>query len=391
MTKPIMQRFEFIRRLIRLCSAFCGADVFKLNYRVNFLTVIVFTCIYVYFACTCYTVYKNIYIDGEWTHMLKTLCMISSGLQGYAKLVNAIWNKTHLRYLMDELYEIYKDYLDKDHIDYRRCLGRCINSTVKGIRLLTFIYIMAVGCLIVMVLVYRFAFDQRIFVLQFEIPRVDINTEHGYLITNCVHSVCIMFGAFGNYAADMCFFTFVNHAVLFRDILKCKFRDLNDVLEEPADAAARCHTLIQDIFLWHQRYIRYIEVIKDNYFWVIVVEMSTVAFSIVLTLFCLILGRWPGGQTYLAYCFIMMYLYCAMGNVVEVTNTGIVEACYNEVLWYRLPLADRKMLKFMLMMGQKTDGITIGAVIPLTMATALDWTKKIYSMTMMLINFLDKD
>ncbi|XP_061391383.1 odorant receptor 67d-like, partial [Musca vetustissima] len=189
----MLQRFEFTRRLIRICSGFVGADVLNENYLPIMLTALVFACIYVYFGCTGYTVYKNIYIDGNWSDMLQTLCMITSSLQGYSKISNAIWNKVPLRYLVNDLHAIYKEYLDKN-FEYRKCLSKSMNTTDKSIRLLGVIYIIATTSLIIMVFVYRFAFNQRIYVLQFEIPFID--TEHGYLITNCV----ILF-------ADICGFT----------------------------------------------------------------------------------------------------------------------------------------------------------------------------------------
>ncbi|XP_061397070.1 odorant receptor 67d-like [Musca vetustissima] len=364
MAKTALQRFEFTRRVIRICSRFVGADVLNENYRPNILTVLAYVCLCVYFYCTGYTVYKNIYIDGRWTDMLKTLCMISSGLQGYSKITNAILNKVPIRYLVNDLHSIYKEYSDK-HFEYRKCLSKSMNTTDKSIRILGIIYVIATSSLIIMVFVYRFAFHQRIYVLQFEMPHVDVNTEHGYLITNWVHFTCISLGAFGNYAADLALLTCISNAPLYKDILKCKFHDLNEVLKRAdAEQMKRCHMHLKDIFQFHQRYIKFVDTVRENYFWVIAVEMFTVAFSIALTLFCLILGTWPN-------------------------NDNIIESCYTEVIWYQLTPRDRKMLQTMLMMTQNSEGLTIGSVIPLTMDTGLQWTKTIYSMTIMLINFLD--
>lgn len=158
---------------------------------------------------------------------------------------------------MEELHIIYTDYTGK-HYEYRSCLVRSMNSTDKSIKSLGVVYV-ATTSLIIMVLVFRFAHNQRIFVLQFEMPGIDVDTERGYLITNCIHCVCISFGAFGNYAADLCFLVFVSHAPLFKVILKCKFQDLNKVIAEMDNnetARDRCQILLKDILQWHQRYMR---------------------------------------------------------------------------------------------------------------------------------------
>ncbi|XP_011295319.2 odorant receptor 67d-like [Musca domestica] len=247
--------------------------------------------------------------------------------------------------------------------------------------------------LIAVVPFYRVVFNERIFVMQFLLPGIDPNTAYGYLMMNCMHCICILFGSFGNFAADLCFFTIVSHVPLFKDLLRCKCQDLNDILEEGKDVEQEgigdCQILLKDIFQWHQKYMIYITTVKDNYFWVLIIEMGTVALSLASTLFCLILGTWPGGLTYLAYCLMMLYIYCGLGTLVEVTNDGFIDSGYTDVIWYKLPMVERKMIQMMVMMAQNTGGLTIGSVVPLTMNTGLQLTKAIYTMTMMLINFLE--
>ncbi|XP_061395273.1 odorant receptor 67d-like [Musca vetustissima] len=392
MSKNVVDSYEAIVRLIKICSGVCGANVFNPAYKMNILTWIVMTFINLYFAFTGYTLYVNLYIERDWTLMLQIVCFLGSALQGYCKLLNAIWNKDALRYLVDELREMYVEYVQK-HDEYRECLQKSINLSVKCIKFMAISHVAVVVGIIGVVPFYRLVHNQRVFVMQFLLPGIDPNTEYGYIIMNCMHCICIIFGAFGNFAADLCFFTFVSHFPLFKDILSCKFHDLNDLLEEEEENKEReprdYKTLLRDIFQWHQKYMRYITTVKDNYFWVLLVEMVTFGLSIASTLFCLLLGTWPGGLTYLCYCFMMLYIYCGLGTVVEVTNDDFIDFCYTQVIWYKLPVAERKMLRMMLMMTQKTGGLTVGAVIPLTMNTGLQLTKMIYTMTMMLINFID--
>ncbi|XP_061395275.1 odorant receptor 67d-like [Musca vetustissima] len=388
MARTVVQRYKVIIRLLRICAAFCGADILQPDYKMNLLTWIVIAFINMFYIFTGYTIYVNLYVEGEWTNVLQALCMVGSAVQGYCKLLNAIWNKKYLCELLYEVEDIYMEY-DRKHEEYRKCLNKSINTVDKCIKSMAVLYAGVIVGVIGIVPFYRIVFNRRIFVMQFLLPGIDPNTNHGYIIMNFMHCCCILFGAFGNFAADNCFVTLVSHVPLFKDILLCKFHDLNVALEAVDEGHPNCRELLKDILRWHQNYMRYITTVKDNYFWVILVQFATISLSLACTLFCLILGKWPGGQTYLVYCFIMLYIYCGVGTVIEISNDGFIDSCYTEVIWYRLPVAERKMLLMMLMMSQNAGGLTIGAVIPLTMNTGLQLTKMIYTMTMMLINFLN--
>uniref|UniRef100_A0A1I8N0F8 Odorant receptor n=1 Tax=Musca domestica TaxID=7370 RepID=A0A1I8N0F8_MUSDO len=313
-------------------------------------------------------------------------------IKGYCKLLNFLWNKDDIRYLIYELRDIYEKY-DLKHADYRCCLEKNTNRVNRFIKFMATMHLVITITLIAVVPFYRVVFNERILIMQFLFPGVDPNTAYGYTIITTIHCICILFGSFGNFAADVCFFNIVSHVPLFRDLLRCKCQDLNEILEEERaseeEGFAEIELLLKDIFQWHQKYMRYITTVKENYFWVVLVEMGTVALSIASTLFCLILGKWPGGLTYLTYCFIMLYMYCDLGTIVEITNDGFIDSCYTEIIWYRLSIHQRKMLQMMLMMTQNTEGLTIGSVIPLTVNTGLQLTKSLYTMTMMLINFLE--
>ncbi|XP_061402682.1 odorant receptor 67d-like [Musca vetustissima] len=388
MAISVVQRYEQIIRVIRICSMYVGTDVLKPTWKMNPLTWTVIIFINMFVILTCYTVYFNIYVVGQWSLSLQALTMLGSGLHGYAKLLNAIWNREYFRFLVDDLHLIYKEYNAKPNSDYRTFLNRTMNRTVFGMKSMAIVYVIVIFSLISVVPLYRFVFNQRIFIMQFLIPGLDpTSNERDFIIMNVIHFASMLFGGFGNFAADLCFFLLVFHVPLYKDILQCKFHEVNEALAN--DEMERSSELLNEIFLWHQRYMKYISTVKINYFYVILIEMATIALCMALSLFCIILGTWPGGQTYFIYCFIMIYVFCGLGTLVDATNDGFIESCYNEIIWYRLSIKDRRMLQMMLMMTQNTSGLTVGAVKPLTVNTGLQLTKAIYTMTMMLINFLD--
>uniref|UniRef100_A0A1I8Q921 Odorant receptor n=2 Tax=Stomoxys calcitrans TaxID=35570 RepID=A0A1I8Q921_STOCA len=253
--KRAVESFEAIIRIIRLCSAVCGADVVDPDYRVNPLTVFVLVAINLYLVCTGYTIYVDIYIERDWTKVLQTLCLLGSAVQGYCKLLNAILGKENLRFLVHELHQIYEEY-DKKDADYRCYLGKSIDGVSKSIKLILAIYVASVIGIISVVPIYRLFFHENIFVMQFLLPGIDPETEFGYIVMNCMHCTCIILGAFGNFAADTYFFTYVSHIPLLTNILKCKIRDLNEELEEPDMRNTNKYSILfKDILRWHQKYM----------------------------------------------------------------------------------------------------------------------------------------
>lgn len=91
--------------------------------------------------------------------------------------------------------------------------------------------------------------------MQYIIPGVDQNTTWGYITHQIVHVSCICFGSFGNFASDTLFFVIVAHIPLMKNILKCKFDDLDDVIRMHPGDVTKSKLLLKDIFEWHQRYI----------------------------------------------------------------------------------------------------------------------------------------
>uniref|UniRef100_A0A1I8NYJ1 Odorant receptor n=1 Tax=Stomoxys calcitrans TaxID=35570 RepID=A0A1I8NYJ1_STOCA len=253
--KLSLHRFEVIIRIVRLCSSVCGADVLDPKYRINLLTFIVSSFINLFLVFTGYTIYVNLYVERDWTKVLQTLCMVGSALQGYCKLLNAIWNRHHLKFMAQELHQIYKEYEQK-HAHYRQELTKNVNNVLKCIKFVLYTYAINLTAIVMVVPIYRLIYKERIFVMQFLLSAVNPDTEFGYMTMNCMHLICIMFGAFGNFAADTFFITFVGHIPLLKDVLRCKFEDLNVKLDEKdMEKTKEYKAILRDIFEWHQKYM----------------------------------------------------------------------------------------------------------------------------------------
>lgn len=61
---------------------------------------------------------------------------------------------------------------------------------------------------------------------------------------------------------------------------------------------------------------------------------------------------------------------------------------YTNCLWYELPVKEEKLIIMMLAKAQNEVVLTAADMAPLSMNTALQLTKGIYSFSMMLMNYL---
>uniref|UniRef100_A0A1B0BI33 Odorant receptor n=1 Tax=Glossina palpalis gambiensis TaxID=67801 RepID=A0A1B0BI33_9MUSC len=71
------------------------------------------------------------------------------------------------------------------------------------------------------------------------------------------------------------------------------------------------------------------------------------------------------------------------------TSDKLLLNIYIECLWYELTVQQQQMILLMLIKSQSPVVLNIGKVMPLSLSSALQLTKAIYSFLMMLLNFLE--
>lgn len=169
--------------------------------------------------------------------------------------MNCIREQENYRYLLDELYSIYDEY-ELKHSDYRCYLQKGTDILSYIMKLTAFIVMLMVLGMGVVTLILTLVFGMRELIVQCIIPGVDVNTDRGFLITCLTQISFVAVGGFGFYAGDMAFFTPVSQVVTFSGILKCKFQDLNVVLDYDTGDKKNSIELLKDIIVFHQRYMR---------------------------------------------------------------------------------------------------------------------------------------
>ncbi|XP_065361863.1 odorant receptor 67d-like [Calliphora vicina] len=388
MAKSCFDRYNKIVGITRTMAALVGADVVDPNYKMNILTWTVILAINAFFVCTIYTIYVGLVVDKDWKVVLQTLSLVGSAVQGYSKLILCIYRRLVISSMNKKLDNIYLEY-QKDK-DYLETLRYRTDLATKMLKIVLWIYVIPASTIIVYPLIYSMLYNKKVFVMQFLLPGIDPLTHFGYVLHNVFHVILICLGAFGNFASDMYIFIFIINIPLLKDILRIKCEKLNRIALKARDPT-KTMPVVKEIVEWHQNYNTFAQQVEEVYYGVIFVQVFTSVVSICCTLFSIVIRSWPAAFAYLLYSVVMMYAYCALGNLVEISNDEVIDIIYCDCLWYELSVPEQKLILLMIRKAQKPLTLTIGQIMPLSMNTALQLTKAIYSYMMVLLNFLETD
>ncbi|KAI8126161.1 Odorant receptor 67d [Lucilia cuprina] len=360
MAKNCSDRYTNLIKVLTRIAAICGANIFLPNFRIYWLTWI-------------------------------TLCLMGGAVQGYfSKLLGALFHRPAMVSMNQTLFNIYKQYEQEN--EFLKVLSYRINLASKILKLVLCIYLGTLPIIVLYPLIYGLLYGEKLFVMQFLLPGIDSSTHIGYIIHNVVHVFLMCLGGFGNFAGDMYIFTLIIHIPLLKDILKIKFEKLNQVA---LTNSKKSMSLLKDIVEWHQKCLfiirEFVKQVEQSYYGVIFVQIFTSVMSICCTIFCIITSSWPAAFSYLLYSAIFLYVYCGLGHLVEISNEDVMDVIYGDCLWYELTIPEQKLVLLMLRKSQRPTTLTIGQIMPLSMSTALQLTKAIYSYMMMLLNFLESD
>ncbi|XP_017080103.1 odorant receptor 67d [Drosophila eugracilis] len=384
-----VERYCKVIRMIRFCVGFCGNDVADPNFRMWWLTYTVIGAIGFFFACTGYTIYVGVVINGDLTVILQAFAMVGSAVQGLTKLLVTANMACQMRDIQNTYEKIYREYGSKGG-EYVNCLERRIRTTWQLIIGFMLMYIILLGLIIAFPIFYLLIWNEKVLVMQFLMPLIDHTTDGGHLLLTAVHVALITFGGFGNYGGDMYLFLFVTHVPLVKDIFCVKLKEFNEVVEKRKDFP-RMRSMLVDLFTWHQLYSSILQTTKRIYSIVLFVQLSTTCVSLLCTISCIFIKAWPAAPLYLLYAAIILYTFCGLGTLVENSNEDFLSVIYTNCLWYELPVKEEKLIIMMIAKAQKEVCLTAADMAPLSMNTALQLTKGIYSFSMMLMNYLGKD
>ncbi|EDV40611.1 uncharacterized protein Dana_GF10591 [Drosophila ananassae] len=381
-----VDRYLRIVRVIRFFVGFCGNDVADPNFKMWWLTYLVLSAIGMFLACTGYTIYRGVVIDGDLTVILQAMAMVGSALQGLTKLLVTANLAPLLRHIQYGYEDIYREYGAKSG-EYIKCLERIIKITWRIMISFFCPCLMNLIAVVSFPIFYLVVYKKKIMVMQFLMPLIDEKTDTGYMILSAVHVGLIFFGSFGNYGGDMYLFLFVTNLTLIKDIFCVKLKELNEVVLKKNEYE-QMRVMLFDLVTWHQKYQNILLTTRRIYSFVLFVQLSTTCISMLCTIACIFLRVWPAAPIYLLYSATTLYAFCGLGTAVEISNDVLIREIYSGCLWYELPVKEEKIIILMLAKAQTEQHLTAANMCPLSMNTALQLTKGIYSFSMMLLTYL---
>ncbi|XP_055382073.1 odorant receptor 67d-like [Condylostylus longicornis] len=350
-------------KVIRKAARVCGADVFVPSYRINIITVFMWLSIATFFIFAFYTICIKFHED--WKIIFETLCLAGGALQGTAKFFTVFMKQKQIRQLKDKIYEVY-EYYETNNVNFRMILQESMKR-IKYTIIFNNVAWLVAGIYAVCIPVYYKIFkNEQILLIQFLIPKIDPSTDFGYAALYAIQSTCIFFGLFGNMAGD----TYFILNVLI--ILDKKVKNI----------------VFRDIIKWTQETFDFSEQFISITFVMVSMEVFFCGVSAIFSVYIIMTGNWPAAYPYFVLNFIALYIYCFLGTAVDNAADKCIDIIY-DMEWYNLDLKSRKMILLVLMKAQKKTAFTVGGVAPLSVNTALQVTKTIYSFFMMLMNFVE--
>ncbi|XP_036671329.3 odorant receptor 67d isoform X2 [Drosophila suzukii] len=197
-----VERYRKVIRMIRFCVGFCGNDVADPNFRMWWLTYSVIASIFFFFACTVYTIYVGVVINGDLTVILQAFAMVGSGFQGLTKLLVTANMASEMRGIQNTYENIYSEYGPKGG-EYAKCLESRIRITWQLIIGFMIGYIILLGLIVGFPIFYLVVLHEKVLVMQFMMPLLDHTTDRGHLVLTAIHVGFIVFGGLGNYGGDI--------------------------------------------------------------------------------------------------------------------------------------------------------------------------------------------
>ncbi|KAH8396823.1 hypothetical protein KR215_004772 [Drosophila sulfurigaster] len=382
-TRP-SENFSRIIRVVRNVAVCLGVDTYDPNYRVNKNTAMTLSAIIIYSGFTITTVIrlKNL------KFALQALVLAGFVIQSLNKFYVGVRHSQKIYQIYHSVIEIYKEFEKYPDPRYASDLHQNCRRLRTALIVASIMYAVGVVGMILLPIFVSLFTDKFILILHFHIPGIDVTTETGAWITQAVHAVSMAIAGLGLLAGDSTIIVFLMQPFVFVDILRLKIEVFNQFVEIPeTQSESDIQRMLVDIMQFHQEYLRFIFRIYDLMSSIVSTQVSSAGVCIIMTIFVLMTSDWFGGYCFAIVLIPNLYTYCILGTFVENCNTAIMYEVYN-ISFYNLKARQQRQVLFMLSKTQRTKMMQVLGVMPLAVSTALQVTKNIYSVTMMMINFL---
>ncbi|XP_034102040.1 odorant receptor 67d-like [Drosophila albomicans] len=377
------ENFSRIIRVVRNVAVCLGMDTYDPNYRVNKKTAMTLSAIIIYSGFTITTVIRL----KNWKFALQALVLAGFVIQSLNKFYVGVRHSQKIYQIYHSVIKIYKEFENYPDPRYASDLHQSCRRLRTALIVASIMY--AVGVVgMIMLPIFVSLFTDKFTFMHFHIPGIDVTTEMGAWITQAVHAVSMAIAGLGLLAGDSTIIVFLMQPFVFVDILRLKIYVFNQFVDIPGTRSeSEIQRMLVDIMKFHQEYLRFIFRCNDLLSSIVSTQVSSAGVCIIMTIFVLMTSDWLGGYCFAIVLIPNLYIYCILGTFVENCSATIMYEVYN-ISFYNLKARHQRQVLFMLSKTQRTEMMQVLGVMPLDVSTALQVTKSIYSVTMVMINFL---
>ncbi|XP_017130585.1 putative odorant receptor 83c [Drosophila elegans] len=386
-------RFRELSKNINSLTNLLGVDVLAPKLDFNYRTWTTIFAIVNYAGFTVFSILNN---GGDWVVGLKASLMGGGLFHGLGKFLTCLLKHQDMRRLILYSRSLYEEYENRGQ-SYHKTLNSNIDRLLGIMRIIRNGYVIAfcmMGILPLAMLLYD---GTRVTAMQYLIPGLPLENDFCYILTYMIQLVTMVVQGVGFYAGDLFVFLGLTQILTLGDVLQLKINELNDALEHKAENRAlvaiggqiqgeemRQHLLLE-VIKWHQLFTDYCRTVNALYYELIATQVLSMALAMMLS-FCINLTSFhmPSAIFFVVSAY-SMSIYCILGTILEFGYDQVYESICN-VTWYELNGGQRKLFGVMLREAQYPHTIQILGVMSLSVRTALQIVKLIYSVSMMMMN-----
>ncbi|XP_044313014.1 putative odorant receptor 83c [Drosophila rhopaloa] len=386
-------RFRELSKNINSLTNLLGVDVLAPKLEFNFRTWTTMFAIVNYAGFAVFSILNN---GGDWEEGLKSSLMIGGLIHGVGKFLTCLLKHQKMRHLVLYTLTIYEEYENRGD-SYRSTLNSNIDRLLHIMRIIRIGYVLAFCMMGALPLAMLLHDGTRVTAMQYMIPGLPLENNFGYIVTYLIQLVTIVVTGVGFYAGDLFVFLGLTQILTFADILQIKINEFNNALEQKAEIRAlvavggringeekRQHLLLE-VIKWHQLFTNYCRTVNGLYYELIATQVLSMALAMMLS-FCINLSSFhmPSAIFFVVSAY-SMSIYCILGTILELGYDQVYDGICN-VAWYELNGGQRRLFGLMLREAQYPHTIQILGVMALSVRTALQIVKLIYSVSMMMMN-----
>lgn len=230
------------------------------------------------------------------------------------------------------------------------------------------------------------ATDRLQLVYQLYLPYIDHTVRPGFEIHVLTHTYMITMFMISLAALVGIVLIFIVMVCAKVDVLRARLKILGDLVvkEKNPDKNTKAITeLLHEIYADHQHILEYVDNCEQQFSLQNLADHFIFGAQICLSIFALLNHSWFMGIAIVLMDTFILFTLDLLGTIISVKFELLLNDIW-DVSWYLMDLENKKDFYYFLGNTQKTDRLTLGGRVPLSLDTFVRFYKGIYSYVMIL-------